>query len=87
MAYSGNTAAVATLQQALNTFKASINTTIPGDLNGDGKITIGDLAIVAVHYGKTSASPDWELAKKADINGDGVIDVKDLAAIATKIIG
>lgn len=80
-------AAVSSLQQALNTFKASVITSISGDLNGDGKVTIGDLAIVAVHYGKTSASPDWDTAQKADINGDGVIDVKDLATIATRIIG
>ncbi|WP_314584695.1 beta-N-acetylglucosaminidase domain-containing protein [Paenibacillus terrigena] len=79
-------AAIQALQQALDTFKASVITTKPGDVNGDGKVSIGDLAMVAAHYGKTSSSPDWEQVKKMDINGDNVIDIKDLAAIASKII-
>ncbi|MWV44769.1 DUF4982 domain-containing protein [Paenibacillus sp. HJL G12] len=57
------------------------------DLNGDGRISIGDLAIAAAHYGKTSESPDWNQAKRADVNGDGKIDISDLAAIAKKIVG
>lgn len=57
-----------------------------GDLNGDGKVSIGDLGIVASHYGKDSSSPDWEQAKRADINGDGRIDIADLAAIAKKMM-
>ncbi|MEC0089696.1 dockerin type I domain-containing protein [Paenibacillus macquariensis] len=56
------------------------------DINGDGKVSIGDLAIVAANYGKTSADSDWEQAKRADVNGDGKIDVKDLAFIAQKIL-
>ncbi|MWV44771.1 hypothetical protein GRF59_14215 [Paenibacillus sp. HJL G12] len=55
-------------------------------MNQDGKISIGDLAIAAVHYGKGSSSPDWAQAKKADINGDGKVDIADLAAIASKIL-
>ncbi|BBH19755.1 hypothetical protein Back11_11000 [Paenibacillus baekrokdamisoli] len=58
----------------------------PGDLNEDGKISIGDLAIVSAHYGKNSSSPDWENAKIADINGDGIIDILDLTAVAKKIV-
>jgi len=57
------------------------------DINGDGKVSIGDLAIVAANYGKTSADSDWEQAKRADVNGDGKIDVDDLALIAKKILG
>ncbi|MED5017656.1 Ig-like domain-containing protein [Paenibacillus chibensis] len=56
------------------------------DVNGDGKISIGDLAIAAAHYGKDSTSPDWEQAKRADVNGDGKVDISDLAAIAKKIL-
>lgn len=56
------------------------------DVNQDGKISIGDLAIAAAHYGKNSSSPDWAQAKKADINGDGKVDIADLAAIASKIL-
>lgn len=57
-----------------------------GDLNGDGKVTIGDLAIAAAHYGKDQNSLDWQTAKRADINDDGRIDIMDLAAIAAKIM-
>ncbi|MCY9656781.1 polysaccharide lyase family 8 super-sandwich domain-containing protein [Paenibacillus chondroitinus] len=59
---------------------------IPGDLTNDRKVTIGDLAIVAAHYGKDTNSPDWEEAKKADVIGDGHIDIDDLAFVAAKII-
>ncbi|NOV03691.1 immunoglobulin-like domain-containing protein [Paenibacillus planticolens] len=59
---------------------------VPGDLNSDGKVSIGDLAIVAAWYGKTSADPNWEQYKAADMNGDGKIDIVDLAAVANKIL-
>lgn len=56
------------------------------DVNGDGKTSIGDLALVALHYGKSSSSPDWEQARRADINGDGIIDILDLADVAAAIL-
>jgi hypothetical protein len=59
----------------------------PGDGNGDGKITIADLAIAAKYYGKTSADPDWDPYKFADVNADGKIDIEDLAFLARKILG
>lgn len=61
-------------------------TDISLDINNDGRISIGDLGIVAASYGKTSESQDWEKIKHADINSDGRIDVEDLAMIASKII-
>lgn len=78
--------AIEALQQALEQFKASVITKRPEDINNDGKVSIGDLAIVAAHYGKTSSSPDWEQVKKYDLNHDNVIDIMDLAAVASKII-
>lgn len=65
---------------------AKKGTTTDGDINGDGKVTIGDLAMIAAQYGKTTASPDWEKAKKADINGDGKIGLEDLVIVARKIV-
>ncbi|MEC0089690.1 discoidin domain-containing protein [Paenibacillus macquariensis] len=59
---------------------------IPGDINKDGKVSIGDLAIVAANYGKDSTSPDWAKIKQADVNKDGIIDLTDLAAVASKIV-
>lgn len=59
---------------------------LSGDVNKDGKVSIGDLAIIAANYGKNAQSADWQQAKRADVNGDGVIDLLDLAFVARKII-
>ncbi|NOV03943.1 family 20 glycosylhydrolase [Paenibacillus planticolens] len=59
---------------------------IPGDVNGDGRVSIGDLGLAAAHYGETAASPNWQQVKAADINKDGIIDISDMAAIANKIL-
>ncbi|MWV44778.1 family 20 glycosylhydrolase [Paenibacillus sp. HJL G12] len=61
------------------------STGISGDINGDGKVSIGDLAIVAASYGKTSADADWNQAKRADVNHDGKIDLTDLVLVARNI--
>ncbi|NOU98852.1 DUF1080 domain-containing protein [Paenibacillus sp. LMG 31457] len=57
-----------------------------GDLNHDGKFSIGDVAMIASHYGKDSSSPDWNVARTADLNGDGKVDIVDLAMIAQKVL-
>lgn len=57
-----------------------------GDVNLDGKTTVGDLAIIAFHYGKNKNSPDWELAKQADLNGDDKIDHRDVTAAVNGIV-
>ena len=57
-----------------------------GDLNGDGKVTIGDLAIAAANYGATKTSPNWSKVQLADFDNNGVIEISDLAAIAQKLI-
>ncbi|MHA0856135.1 sialidase domain-containing protein [Paenibacillus sp. CMAA1364] len=59
---------------------------IPGDINMDGKVSIGDLGIVAAHYGKDVNSSDWEQVKKADVNKDGKIDIVDLTSVARLIV-
>ncbi|MBP1966739.1 LamG-like jellyroll fold domain-containing protein [Paenibacillus aceris] len=80
-------AAIGQLEAAIQVFKASVVTAQTGDLNADGRFSIGDLAIVASSYGKTKADPDWNtLYKKSDFNGDGIIDIVDLAAVAKLII-
>ncbi|WP_168928941.1 family 20 glycosylhydrolase [Paenibacillus dokdonensis] len=58
---------------------------ITGDINGDGKVSIGDLAIVAASYGKTSSDADWDQVKRADVNHDGKIDLSDLVLVARNI--
>lgn len=59
---------------------------IPGDVNNDGKVSIGDLAMIAANYGKTSESMDWEQIKHMDVNNDGKIDIVDLGFVARKMV-
>jgi hypothetical protein len=80
------TLAAEELGAALAAFEASVQVGIPGDVGGDGKVSVGDLAIVANIYGKSSADADWDLYKHADLNHDGKIDIEDLAIIARKIL-
>jgi len=58
----------------------------PVDVNGDNKISIGDLAITADAYGRSEADPNWERYKRADVNRDGRVDIEDLALIARAIL-
>jgi hypothetical protein len=69
------------------TVETSIALTIPGDVNGDFKIDLSDLVILANAYGTTAASPQgtephqWN--PNADMNGDGVVNLYDLVLLAT----
>ncbi|RIX52391.1 DUF5110 domain-containing protein [Paenibacillus nanensis] len=58
----------------------------PGDNNQDGRISIGDLSLLAVHYGKDETSADWTQIAHLDIVKDGRIDILDLAHLASKIL-
>ena len=78
--------AVDTLNAALQTFNDAVIRTQPGDTNGDGRYSVGDLAIISAAYGKTSADPDWSSYKNCDLNNDGKIDIADLAALARQIL-
>lgn len=59
---------------------------IPGDVNQDGQVSVGDIAIMAYHFGKDSSSPNWAQIKHADLDGNGIIDLLDLAQAARKIL-
>lgn len=59
---------------------------LPGDVNGNGEVTVGDLGIVAAAVGKTSADPDWENYARADVNLDGKVDSEDLAIVAAQML-
>ncbi|MFD0678359.1 MULTISPECIES: dockerin type I domain-containing protein [unclassified Paenibacillus] len=61
------------------------DTTIPEDVDGNQKVDIGDLGIVAHLFGLTSSSPNWEAHKAADVNKDNVINELDLQLVANKI--
>jgi hypothetical protein len=60
--------------------RVEVLATIPGDLNGDRKTDMRDLAMVAKAFGGRAGSPRWNPI--ADTNGDGVIDMKDASFVA-----
>jgi hypothetical protein len=62
------------------TAESSVVLTIPGDINGDFKVGLEDLVLLANAYGSTPSSPNWN--PNADINGDGKISLQDLVILA-----
>ena len=54
----------------------------PLDVNSDGRVTVIDLAVVALFYG-TQVPPGMNLP--ADVNADGVVNILDLTAVAQGI--
>ena len=51
----------------------------PLDVNGDGQVTVIDLAMVALFYGtEVPAGGDFP----ADVNADGIVNILDLSAVA-----
>ncbi|WP_246302504.1 cohesin domain-containing protein [Paenibacillus plantarum] len=73
--------AKAGLEAAIQVFNTK---RITADVNGDGSISIGDLAIVAGAYGKQQGQVGWN--EKADVNHDGKVDIEDLAIVARTIL-
>ena len=62
------------------TAESSVVLTIPGDINGDFKVGLEDLVLLANAYGSTPSSPNWN--PNADINGDGKVSLQDLVILA-----
>jgi hypothetical protein len=63
----------------------TLSSPYPGDINGDGKVDIKDLARAGLAYGSHTGSPKWDPV--ADITGptgvpDGKVDIRDIASIA-----
>jgi len=52
---------------------------VPGDANGDGKVNVVDLGILATNYGVTGTAT-WGMG---DFNGDTNVNVVDLGILAT----
>ncbi|WP_339314921.1 discoidin domain-containing protein [Paenibacillus sp. FSL R10-2734] len=79
-------------QQLVDSAKAAMETAIQifdakkitADVNRDGSISIGDLAIVAKVYGSPQGQADWN--EKTDVNHDGTVDILDLAIVAKAIL-
>lgn len=51
-----------------------------GNTDGDGKVNIFDLVIVARAFGSTPTSSNWDA--RADMNGDGKVNIFDLVIVA-----
>jgi hypothetical protein len=50
-----------------------------GDLNGDGKVDVRDVAIVSLAFGSYPEHPRWD--PRADINKDMNVDIRDVALV------
>jgi len=59
---------------------ATVTVRLMGDVNGDGRVDMKDIASVARAFGSTPTSPDWNPA--ADLNGDGAVNMKDIVLVA-----
>ena len=55
------------------------NAALPGDVNGDGKVDIIDVAIVVAAFGSYNGHPRWD--SPADINHDGRVDIFEIGTV------
>ena len=53
-----------------------VESLLPGDANGDGKVDINDLTVVLAHYGQTGMA--WA---QGEFTGDGTVDINDLTIV------
>ena len=63
-------------------FSITVNAATPIDVNGDGQVTVIDLAMVALFYGTRVPTG---ISLPADVNADGVVNILDLTAVANGI--
>ena len=73
--------AVATIPTGSNTLSdGTITIKLLGDVNGDGRVDLRDIALVARAFGSNPTSSNWN--PYADINGDGTVIMKDIDLVA-----
>ncbi len=60
---------------------------VKGDINGDGKITIEDIASVKLHLLGIGANLTGDSFTAADITDDGTVNTADLAALKLHNLG
>jgi outer membrane protein assembly factor BamB len=72
-------------------FVSPLISTIPGDCNGDGRVNVLDLILVATNLGHSYPWPhplyssDWYKCANTDLNNDGHHNVLDLIVCATHL--
>ena len=64
-----------------STHSIKIRLTVLGDITGDRKVDVKDVALASSAYGSTPGSAEWE--PLADIDKNYKIDVRDIALIAS----
>lgn len=69
---------------ALHTDATYTFSTVEGDLDGDGKVTITDILIIAYYYGE---SPPPTEVNYYDLNKDGDIDITDVVIVCMHYTG
>ena len=57
----------------------SVRKSIPGDVNGDGKVNVKDITLLAQYLAEWDVSID---SNAANVNADGKINVKDITLLA-----
>jgi hypothetical protein len=57
-----------------------VTVTTPGDVNGDFKVGLQDLTILAQAYKSNASSSNWN--PNADIDGNGIVSLTDLTILA-----
>lgn len=85
---------IQTVDETGNTSAGISITGIPGilgDVNYDGVINVGDLAIAAYNYLVREGDLKWEQARHCDVTGnneepDGIVDILDITFIAKKML-
>ena len=55
--------------------------TVPGDVDGDFKVGLADLVILAKAYGSKPGDANWN--SNADIACNGMVSLTDLVILAT----
>jgi hypothetical protein len=58
----------------------SVTVTIPGDLDGNGKVELVDLIRLVLSFGSQAGQPKWN--PNADIDGNGIVDQSDANILA-----
>jgi nitrous oxidase accessory protein len=79
-------ASASTVQGETNTANnnctgGNVFVTIPGDINGDFRVSLQDLMLLANAYGSSSGTAKWN--PNADINGDGTVNLTDFVILAS----